>query len=210
MDHDLLTLGFARRATEYKRANLIFSDIQRLKNINKKRKVQFVFAGKAHKDDDRGKRVIQEIACYIESLKGEIEIAYLEDYDIGLAEKIVPGVDVWLNTPSPPLEASGTSGMKAAHNGVPQFGTLDGWWLEGCIENITGWSIGGEKTEEQESDDNADRQDLFAKLEDWIMPKYYNDRDNWIRTMRSCIAINASFFNTNRMIQQYVLNAYFR
>lgn len=99
--------------------------------------------------------------------------------------------------------------MKAAHNGVPQFGTLDGWWLEGCIENITGWSIGPVKTEAEQSDDDIDRCDLYDKLERYIMPKFYTDRDNWIRTMRSCIAINASFFNTHRMIQQYVLNAYF-
>ena len=99
--------------------------------------------------------------------------------------------------------------MKAAHNGVPQFGTLDGWWLEGCIEHITGWSIGPEKTEDQQSDDEIDRDDLYQKLENIILPKFYHDRGNWIRTMRSSIAINASFFNTNRMIQQYVLNAYF-
>jgi len=124
---------------------------------------------------------------------------------------MVSGVDLWLNTPRRPNEASGTSGMKAACNGVPQFGTLDGWWLEGCIEDITGWSIGPRSMEEQDiSDDDVDRNDLYDKLEGIIMPKFYSDRDNWIRMMRSCIAINGSFFNTNRMVQQYVLNAYFK
>ncbi|RLF56403.1 MAG: alpha-glucan family phosphorylase, partial [Thermoplasmata archaeon] len=132
------------------------------------------------------------------------------NYDMTIGKMMTAGVDVWLNTPRRPMEASGTSGMKSAHNGIPQFSTLDGWWIEGCIENITGWSIGSKKSNEGESDDDADRKDLYNKLEKQVMPKFYTDRDNWIRTMRSCIAINASFFNTNRMIQQYVLNAYFR
>lgn len=134
---------------------------------------------------------------------------YIDNYDMAISKIMTSGVDLWLNTPRRPQEASGTSGMKAAHNGVPQFSTLDGWWIEGRIENITGWAIGTRKSNERESDDDADRDDLYTKLESWIMPKFYKDRENWIRTMRSCIAINASFFNTNRMIQQYVLNAYF-
>ena len=146
----------------------------------------------------------------MKKLRGKVKMAYIHNYDITIGKLMTAGVDLWLNTPRRPREASGTSGMKAAHNGVPHFSTLDGWWLEGCIENITGWSIGPEKTEEAESDDEIDKNDLYNKLETWIMPKFYNDRNNWIRTMRSCIAINASFFNTNRMIQQYVLNAYFR
>jgi starch phosphorylase len=128
---------------------------------------------------------------------------------MAIAKMMTAGVDLWLNTPRRPQEASGTSGMKAAHNGVPQFSTLDGWWIEGRIENITGWAIGSRKSNERESDDESDLNDLYEKLEHLIMPKFYHDRDNWIRTMRSCIAINASFFNTNRMMQQYVLNAYF-
>ncbi len=138
-----------------------------------------------------------------------MKIVYIHNYDMAIGKMMVAGVDLWLNTPRRPFEASGTSGMKAAHNGVPQFSTLDGWWLEGCIENITGWAIGPEKTAQQESDDEIDRRDLYEKLEEWILPKYHHDRDNWIRTMRSCIAINGSFFNTNRMVQQYVVNAYF-
>lgn len=142
------------------------------------------------------------------TIRGKVKIIFIHNYDMTIGKMMTAGTDLWLNTPRRPREASGTSGMKAAHNGVPQFGTLDGWWLEGCIENITGWSIGPEETED-ESDDDVDRNDLYNKLETWIMPKFYNDRDNWIRTMRSCIAINGSFFNTNRMVQQYVLNAYF-
>ena len=156
------------------------------------------------------KESIKNIFRVMKSINNSVKIAFIHNYDMLIGKMMTAGVDLWLNTPRRPKEASGTSGMKAAHNGVPQFGTLDGWWLEGCIENITGWPIGSEKTEDQESDDESDRQDLYEKLENWIMPKFYNDRDNWIRTMRSCIAINASFFNTNRMIQQYVLNAYFR
>jgi glycogen phosphorylase len=123
---------------------------------------------------------------------------------------MVSGVDVWLNTPQRPNEASGTSGMKAACNGIPQFGTLDGWWIEGCIENITGWSIGPEKIEDERSSDHIDSQDLYQKLENDIMPRFYADKDKWIKIMRRCIAINGSFFNTNRMVQEYVLNAYFK
>jgi starch phosphorylase len=145
----------------------------------------------------------------MKSTNSNVKIAFIHNYNMRIGKIMTAGSDIWLNTPRRPFEASGTSGMKAAHNGVPQFSTLDGWWLEGCIENITGWSIGPEKTENDSSDDYTDRNDLYHKLETWIMPKFYKDRDNWIRTMRSCIAINASFFNTNRMVQQYVLNAYF-
>jgi starch phosphorylase len=171
--------------------------------------MQIVYAGKAHPKDGLGKETIKRIIHTMKTLNGKVKIAYIHNYDMTIGKMMTAGVDLWLNTPRRPREASGTSGMKAAHNGVPQFSTLDGWWLEGCIENITGWSIGPEKTDEAASDDELDKKDLYDKLETWIMPKFYNDRDNWIRTMRSCIAINASFFNTNRMIQQYVLNAYF-
>ena len=145
----------------------------------------------------------------MKTINGKVKITFIQNYNITISKLIIAGVDLWLNTPRRPREASGTSGMKAAHNGIPQCSTLDGWWLEGCIENITGWAIGPEKTEHEESDDKIDSYDLYDKLEKLIMPKFYQDRDNWIRTMRSCIALNASFFNTNRMIQQYVLNAYF-
>jgi len=214
MNYDDLTIGFGRRQTAYKRPDLLLSDKNRLLDIaDKVGPIQIIYAGKAHPKDGSGKDTIRNIFNSMKNINGmnrKVKIAYIHNYDMTIGKMMTSGVDIWLNTPRRPREASGTSGMKAAHNGVPQFSTLDGWWLEGCIENITGWSIGPEKTEHEESDDEIDKKDLYDKLENWIIPKYYKDRDNWIRTMRSCIAINASFFNTNRMIQQYVLNAYFR
>jgi starch phosphorylase len=211
MNYDDFTIGFARRQTAYKRPALLISDPNRLTQIaDNVGPIQIIYGGKAHPKDQSGKDSIKHIFNVMKTIDNNVKIAFIHNYDITIAKMITAGVDIWLNTPRRPREASGTSGMKAACNGVPQFGTLDGWWLEGCIENITGWAIGPEKTEEKESDDDIDRRDLYDKLENWIMKKFYNDRENWIRTMRSCIAINASFFNTNRMIQQYVLNAYFR
>ncbi len=210
MNYDDFTIGFARRQTAYKRPELLISDRKRLEEIAEKvGPLQIIYAGKAHPKDESGKESIKKIFETMKTIRGKVKIIFIHNYNMTIGKMMTAGTDLWLNTPRRPREASGTSGMKAAHNGVPQFGTLDGWWLEGCIENITGWSIGPEKTEDNESDDDVDRNDLYNKLETWIMPKFYNDRDNWIRTMRSCIAINGSFFNTNRMVQQYVLNAYF-
>jgi len=210
MNYDDFTIGFARRQTAYKRPDLLISDPKRLMQIaEKKGPIQIIYAGKAHPKDASGKEAIKNIFHVMKTIEGKVKITFIQNYDITISKLIIAGVDLWLNTPRRPREASGTSGMKAAHNGIPQFSTLDGWWLEGCIENITGWAIGPEKTEHEESDDKIDSYDLYDKLEKLIMPKFYQDRDNWIRTMRSCIALNASFFNTNRMIQQYVLNAYF-
>ena len=211
MNYDHFTIGFARRQTPYKRPDLLISDPERLIQIAEKvGHIQIIYAGKAHPKDGMGKDTIKKIFEVMKTIQGKVKMAYIPNYDMSIGKMMTSGVDLWLNTPRRPMEASGTSGMKAAHNGVPQFSTLDGWWIEGRIENITGWSIGSRKSNEKDSDDKIDRNDLYNKLETWIMPKFYNDRDNWIRTMRSCIAINASFFNTNRMIQQYVLNAYFR
>ncbi|MEF8879470.1 MAG: alpha-glucan family phosphorylase [Candidatus Thermoplasmatota archaeon] len=212
MNEDVFTIGFARRQTAYKRPDLLISNLGRLLEIAEKSGyIQIIYAGKAHPKDGSGKQAIKKIFEAMKSINDDkVKMTFIQNYNLGVAKKLIPGVDLWLNTPRRPKEASGTSGMKAAHNGVPQFGTLDGWWLEGCIENITGWSIGPEKTDEDASDDEIDRNELYDKLGNWIIPKFYQDRDNWIRTMRSCIAINASFFNTNRMIQQYVLNAYFK
>ncbi len=207
MDYDTLTIGFARRATAYKRADLVFFDTERLMNIAQNAgRIQFVFAGKAHPRDWPGKELIKTIFSVSGRLKDVIKIVYLENYDMELAKMLISGVDLWLNTPRKPKEASGTSGMKAAHNGIPSFSILDGWWIEGCIEGFTGWSIGSAM--DTENIDEKDARSLYEKLEGIIIPTFYNNRQIWIDIMRRSIAINASFFNTHRMVQQYVLNAY--
>jgi len=210
MDYGTLTLGFARRATGYKRANLLFSDLEKLKKTNKKGKMQIIFAGKAHPKDESGKRLIQEIFGYIEKLRDAVKIVYLEDYDMGLAARLVPGVDVWLNTPLRPLEASGTSGMKAAHNGVINFSVLDGWWVEGCVEGVTGWAIGPHPDEQLSTDEAKIREldDLYNKLEYIIIPTFYQKRDEWIRMMENSIGKIAYYFNSHRMMRRYVTEAY--
>ena len=212
MDVDILTIGFARRAATYKRGDLLFTDIERLKTISSKSGLfQVIYAGKAHPLDQGGKELIKKIFQTKESLKKDLKIAYLENYDMELGKMMTSGVDLWLNTPQPPLEASGTSGMKAALNGVPSLSILDGWWIEGHIEGVTGWSIG---ENEQGMGENRDRfkdaLSLCDKLEQVILPLFYHDRDRFIDVMLHSIALNGSFFNTHRMIQQYVLNAYFR
>jgi len=210
MDYDTLTLGFARRATGYKRANLLFSDLEKLRKINKSGKMQIVFAGKAHPKDESGKRLIQEIFCYIEKLKDQIKIVYLEGYDMGVATKLIPGVDVWLNTPLRPLEASGTSGMKAAHNGVINFSVLDGWWVEGWVEGVTGWAIGPYPDEwlSTEEAKNRELDDLYNKLEYVIIPMFYQKIDDWIKMMENSIGKIAYYFNSHRMMRRYVTEAY--
>ena len=200
-----LTIGFARRATAYKRANLVFSDVPRLTEIAKRAgPLQFVFAGKAHAKDEGGKQLIEEIVRISRQVKHEVPIVYLENYDLEMAKLLVSGVDLWLNTPERPLEASGTSGMKAAHNGVPSFSTLDGWWVEGHIEGVTGWSIGSPGA----APAIGDARDLLDKLEGVILPMFYGHRQSWVDVMRHTIALNASYFNAHRMVQQYVTNAY--
>jgi len=199
-DADTLTLAFARRAATYKRANLLLGDTARLKNIAKEKgRLQVIYAGKAHPRDEAGKQIIQQIIRAKDSLRPEVKIVYLENYDWDLARLLVAGVDVWLNTPQPPLEASGTSGMKAALNGVPSLSVLDGWWIEGCIEDVTGWAIG----------DHSDAASLYEKLEQVVLPRFYQQRDQFLRIMRHAIALNASHFNTQRMVQEYVVKAYF-
>ena len=210
MDPSILTIGFARRATAYKRATLIFSDIDQLREINKRGKIQLILSGKAHPRDVSGKEMIREIFRYKTLLKDEIKIAYLENYDIDTAAKLTSGVDVWLNTPLPPLEASGTSGMKAAHNGVINFSVLDGWWLEGCIEGITGWSIGPSPEEQLKEDDRRVRelQDLYNKLQYLVVPMYYRNRDAWVDMMENSVGKVAYYFNSHRMMRRYVTEAY--
>ncbi|MFP3984451.1 MAG: alpha-glucan family phosphorylase [Candidatus Bathyarchaeia archaeon] len=210
MNYDALTLGFARRSTQYKRANLLFSDMEKLKKVNRKGAIQMIFAGKAHPRDESGKNLIKEIINYAEKLKDEIKIVYLENYDIDLAAKLVSGVDVWLNTPLRPMEASGTSGMKAAHNGVINFSVLDGWWIEGWIEDVTGWAIGPYPDEHLSMEESRIREldDLYNKLEYIIIPLFYQKRDEWIKMMKNSMGKIAYYFNSHRMMRQYVTEAY--
>ncbi len=210
LDRDVLTLGFARRATEYKRPNLLFSNLKELREINSKGRIQVIFAGKAHPRDWSGKRLIEEIYGYIERLRNVMKIVYLEDYDMQMAAKLTSGVDVWLNTPLPPLEASGTSGMKAAHNGVINFSVLDGWWIEGCVEGVTGWAIGPSPKESIGEHERRRREleDLYSKLEYLIIPMFYKRRDDWIHMMENSIGKVAYYFNSHRMMRRYVTEAY--
>ena len=211
MNPDILTIGFARRATAYKRADLIFSDIERLERISEG-KLQIIYAGKAHPKDDLGKKLIEKIFSIKERVKDKIAMAYLKNYDMDIALKMISGVDIWLNTPLRPREASGTSGMKATHNGVMNFSVLDGWWIEGHIEGFTGWSIGPSPTETTLTDniDTRDADDLYNKLENIIIPMFYNDRHTWIRMMQNAIGKNAYYFNCHCMMRRYVTEAYIR
>jgi glycogen phosphorylase len=210
LSSDVFTLGFARRATEYKRPTLLFSNLEKLRTISRKGKFQVIFSGKAHPRDEGGKRLIEQIFSYAKQLKDDIEIVFLEDYNMDIASKMIGGVDVWLNTPHRPMEASGTSGMKAAHNGVINFSVLDGWWIEGWIENLTGWGIG--PTSNQILDDKnyslKEIEDLYNKLEYVIIPMFYDRRDEWIRMMKNSIGKIAYYFNSHRMMRRYVTDAY--
>jgi glycogen phosphorylase len=210
LDIDVLTLGFARRATEYKRATMIFSDLEKLKEVNSQGGIQLVFAGKAHPKDEMGKSLIKDIYDCIDRLKGDIKIVYLENYNMEMAGKLTSGVDIWLNTPMPPYEASGTSGMKAAHNGVINFSVLDGWWIEGCVEGLTGWAIGPSPDQRLNEQETRKRElaDLYNKLEYLIIPKFYQQRDTWTDLMKNSIGKVAYYFNTHRMMRRYATDAY--
>ena len=207
MDYDTLTIGFARRATAYKRADLLLSDPDRLAQIGAG-KIQIIYAGKAHPKDEAGKQLIQKIVELGRQLEGRVKITFIQDYNMETALKIISGVDVWLNTPLRPHEASGTSGMKATHNGVPNFSVLDGWWIEGHIENLTGWAIG--PSPDVPADPARDADDLYDKLENVIVPAFYDNRKGWVRIMESAISKNAYYFNTHRMMRLYVTEAYIR
>ena len=213
MDQSDITLGFARRATPYKRTTLIFSDLDRLKSIvDHAGPLQIIFSGKAHPNDNQGKELITDIYRAKKTLGNSMRIVYLPDYDMEIARMMISGCDLWLNTPLPPMEASGTSGMKAALNGVPSLSILDGWWVEGCIEGVTGWAIANshQQSAEKLNKSNGEADILYSKLENIILPMYYHNRQEYIKVMRNAIAINGSFFNTERMINQYVTKAYFR
>ncbi len=208
LSEEVLTIGFARRATAYKRPGLFFSDPERLRYIARYvGPLQVVYAGKAHPKDTGGKAWIHRVFEAADSLKDVIRVVYVENYDMRWGRLISSGVDLWMNTPQRPEEASGTSGMKAALNGVPSFSVLDGWWIEGHIEGVTGWAVGN--GEEYPQDDAADANNLYDKLERTIMPMFYQRPTAYAQIMRSAIALNGSFFNTQRMLSQYIVNAYF-
>ena len=204
LNPDVLTLGFARRVATYKRASLLFHDAERLHAIAQKLGgLQILYAGKAHPADNAGKALIRDVFSAAGNLNdSKLRILYLENYDWDLGEQLTGGVDVWLNTPLRPYEASGTSGMKAALNGVPSLSVLDGWWIEGCAENITGWAI------EDFEDEAKEAAALYDKLENSVGPMFANKKA-WARLRQHCIAMNGTFFNTHRMLGQYVANAYF-
>jgi glycogen phosphorylase len=215
LDPEILTIGFARRFATYKRAGLLFSDLDRLSAIlwNEERPVQIIYAGKAHPADRPGQGVIQEIFARSRSEKLRGRVFILEDYDMRIARYLVAGVDVWLNNPRRPLEASGTSGMKAAVNGVVNVSVLDGWWDEGWTGD-NGWAIGGRDTNPDEgAQDWADVQDLYRLLEEEIVPRYY-ERDAaglpaaWVDLMRRSMASTLWRFSTTRMLHDYVEKMY--
>lgn len=201
----VLTLGFARRAATYKRASLLLSDPTRLVKIaTAAGGLQILYGGKAHPQDEPGKALIQKVVQQAGKLSNDVlRIVYLEDYDWRLGAMLTAGVDVWVNTPRRPYEASGTSGMKAALNGVPSLSILDGWWIEGCMEGLTGWAI------EDGADDAAEADSLYKKLENAVVPLYLDAPEKWARIMRTTLAYNGSYFNTNRMVKQYNRNAYY-
>jgi starch phosphorylase len=208
LDESVLTIGFARRAATYKRADLLFKDVERLKFIARSAgPIQILYAGKAHPHDEGGKALIQRVIQVAAGLNDNIKIIYLENYNMALAKLITAGVDLWLNTPQRPQEASGTSGMKAALNGVPSLSVLDGWWVEGCVEGVTGWAIGFD-SQVIGDESAAEVASLYDKLEHQIIPMFYRAPESYGQVMRSCIALNASFFNTHRMLSQYKANAY--
>ncbi len=213
-DAEVFTIGFARRATGYKRADLILADLDRLRQIVKNAGAfQIIYAGKAHPNDGGGKEIIRHIFQAKKALRKTVPTVFLDNYDLDLGGKITSGVDLWLNTPQFPLEASGTSGMKAALNGVPSLSILDGWWVEGHIEGVTGWSIGEPRRVAAAgvaTDNAAEAESLYSKLEGVILPLYYAERSRFLGIMQHAIAINGSFFNTQRMVQQYITDAYLR
>ena len=215
LDPEAFTIGFARRATGYKRADLLLSDLDRLRQIAKNAgSFQVVFAGKAHPNDGGGKEIIKRIFKAKKALKKAVPVVFLDNYDLDIGGKLTAGGDLWLNTPQYPLEASGTSGMKAALNGVPSLSILDGWWVEGHIEGVTGWSIGEPHRSGPAPDiatnNAADAESLYSQLENVILPLFYEERSRYLAVMQHAIAINGSFFNTQRMVQQYITDAYLR
>jgi starch phosphorylase len=207
LDPQLPILGYARRMTAYKRPTLLFGDLPRLRAIAREQPLQIVLAGKAHPRDEAGKALIEQLAAQARLLRGAVQVSYFPNYDMHLAQLLTAGADVWINTPLPPLEASGTSGMKAAFNGVPSLSVLDGWWIEGCVEGVTGWAIGNGDA------GSGDSASLYDKLEQVVLPLYYHSAAvtrPWVNLMKGAISKNASYFNSHRMMRRYGTEAYVR
>jgi starch phosphorylase len=207
MDRGVFTIGFARRAAAYKRADMLTSDPDALRTIAREvGPIQIIYAGKAHPRDEAGKAIIRHVFEAAAQLGEEVPVVYLEEHDMALGRQLCAGVDLWVNTPQRPLEASGTSGMKAALNGVPSLSILDGWWVEGWVEGATGWTI-GDGIDSGDSPE-GERRSLYNKLAYIILPMYYGRPEAWAAVMRSTIAINGSYFNAQRMVLQYLNDAY--
>jgi glycogen phosphorylase len=203
---DVALIGFARRMTGYKCPDLLFDDIAALSKVARERPFQVVFAGIAHPRDVHGTQLIAQINQQIRNLKPVVPMAFLPNYDMRVGALLTAGADVWLNTRLPPLEASGTSGMKAALNGVLNLSVLDGWWVEAHIEGVTGWAIGNGKN----SSGHQDAAELYAKLSRTILPLYYDDRDRWIWMMKQSISKVGAYFTTQRVMRRYATEAYLR
>lgn len=206
LDASRCTLGYARRMTDYKRPGLLFSDLARLADLGRRFPLQVVLSGKAHPRDAAGQRHIADLHAAARELAGSVPVVFVPDYRMEVARRLVAGVDVWINTPLPPLEASGTSGMKAALNGVPSLSVLDGWWLEGWEEGVTGWAIGGDG----DADSARHADSLYAQLEGKVLPLFHAGGEAWTGVMKSAIARNGSYFNSHRMVRRYVSEAYWR
>jgi starch phosphorylase len=215
LDPYVLTIGFARRFATYKRANLVFNDLPRLlEMINRpNRPVQIIFAGKAHPADEPGKMLIQEVYRVVKKAENGGRLVFLEDYDMNLARYLVQGVDVWMNTPRRPNEASGTSGMKAALNGALNFSVLDGWWRE-AYNGSNGWAIGKDADPDSEGQDEADAESLYDTLENKIIPLYYTERGSddiphkWVVMVKDSMRTITPQFSTQRMLKEYVDRLY--
>ena len=212
LDPSVLTIGFARRFATYKRADLIFHDMERLKKLlnDRWRPLQVVFAGKAHPADDPGKQLLQRVFNAARDPEMGGRIAFVEDYGEQLAQYLVHGVDIWLNNPLPPMEACGTSGIKAAINGVPNLSIMDGWWIEG-FNGKNGWAFGGEEVNGNR--DRTDAEAVYRILEEEIRPLYYKVSDDgiphgWVRFMKEAIKSNAPRFSARRMVKEYVRKFY--
>ncbi len=207
LDDTMFTIGFARRATPYKRADLVFRNLDRLRWIARNvGPFQLVYGGKSHPRDEGGKELIRRVFAASKELSEMVRVVYIEDYDMDWGRLLTSGVDLWLNTPEKTREASGTSGMKAALNGVPSLSVLDGWWIEGHVEGVTGWSVASRRN--APDDDATVAHSLYDKLERLVIPMFYERPKDYATVTRSTIALNGSFFNTHRMVSQYLFDAY--